>query len=125
MAKRVIDQDRMKSLMKELGFKDPGIFEKSVYAFNLLSEVVRLYPSLVFKGGTSILLHISPPARLSIDIDILLPVSERAGLLARLEQLARDSEWFGEVEEDVRKGKDIPKAHFKFPFTSQFSKIQQ
>ena len=77
MAKRIIDRDRMESLREELGFKDPGIFEKSVYAFHLLSEIVRAYPSMVFKGGTSLLLHIFPPARLSIDIDILLPVSAK------------------------------------------------
>jgi len=69
MAKQVPDRNWMESLRKELGFKDPGIFEKSVYAFNLLGEVVKVYPRLVFKGGTSLLLHIFPPARLSIDID--------------------------------------------------------
>ena len=33
MAKQVPDRNWMESLRKELGFKDPGIFEKSVYAF--------------------------------------------------------------------------------------------
>ena len=125
MTKQIIDRDRMESLRNELGFKDPGIFEKSVYAFNLLGEVVRAYPGLVFKGGTSLLLHIFPPVRLSIDIDILLPVAEKERLSDRLARLAQDSQWFGDMEEDVRKGKNIPKAHFKFPFTSHFSKIQQ
>ena len=125
MAKQIIDRDRMESLRNELGFNDPGIFEKSVYAFNLLSEVVKCYPGLVFKGGTSLLFHIFPPARLSIDIDILLPVAEKEGLSARLTRMVRDSKWFAGIEEDVRKGKNIPKAHFKFPFMSHFSKIQQ
>ena len=125
MAKRIVDRDRMESLRNELGFKDPGIFEKSVYAFNLLSEVVKCYPGLVFKGGTSLLLHIFPPARLSIDIDILLPPSEKEGLSERLTQMAADSDWFEGIEESHRKNKTIPKAHFKFPITSHFSKIQQ
>jgi len=125
MEKRQIDVHRIEALRKELGFKDPGIFEKSVYALNLLSEVLRAYPGLVFKGGTSLLLHIYPPVRLSIDIDILLPVAEKEGLFDRLARVAQDSQWFGDMEESVRKGKDIPKAHFKFPFRSHFSKIQQ
>ena len=124
MAKQMPDRDRMESLRKELGFKDPGIFEKSVYAFNLLSELLRVYPRLIFKGGTSILLHIFPPARLSIDIDILLPVKERAGLKDTLVRMVSASEWFDAVKEDSRHGK-IPKAHYKFHFASQFSKIPQ
>ncbi|MDO8662852.1 MAG: nucleotidyl transferase AbiEii/AbiGii toxin family protein [Candidatus Omnitrophota bacterium] len=124
MAKQIPDRNRMESLRKELGFKDPGIFEKSVYAFNLLSELLRVYPGLIFKGGTSILLHIFPPARLSIDIDILLPVNERAGLKDALVSMVSASEWFDAVKEDSRHGK-IPKAHYKFQFASQFSKLPQ
>jgi len=124
MAKQIPDLNRMESLRKELGFKDPGIFEKAVYAFNLLSELLRAYPGLIFKGGTAILLHIFPPARLSIDIDILLPVKEEAGLKEALGRLVSASEWFDTVKEDARHGK-IPKAHYKFHFASQFSKAPQ
>lgn len=124
MVKQIPDFNRMESLRKELGFKDPGIFEKSVYAFNLLSELLRIYPGLIFKGGTAILLHIFPPARLSIDIDILLSVKEQAGLKEALGRLVSASEWFDTVKEDTRHGK-IPKAHYKFHFASQFSKVPQ
>ena len=72
------DINRLESLRKEIHFNDRGIFEKTVYAFKLLGELLGIYPNLVFKGGTSILLHIFPPVRLSIDIDILLPVSSCA-----------------------------------------------
>lgn len=125
MAKQVLNFGQLESLRKKLGFKDPGIFEKCVYTFNLLSDVLRACPDLVFKGGTSILLHVFPPVRLSIDIDILLPLKERNGLLQGLERVAKDSEWFEGVQENPRAGKKIPKAHFKFPFTSQFSKVPQ
>ena len=124
MIKQIPDCSRMESLRKELGFKDPGIFEKAVYAFKLLSELLGIYPDLVFKGGTSILLHIFPPIRLSIDIDVLLPEKERSGLKNALIKMAAASEWFDTVEEDIRGGK-IPKAHYKFYFTSQFSQVSQ
>ena len=107
--------NRLESVRKELQFSDRGIFEKTVYAFSLLGELLRVYPGLIFKGGTSILLHIFPPARLSIDIDILLPVKEQAGLKDALAKMASASEWFDGVEEDMRQGK-IPKAHYKFQF---------
>jgi len=125
MAKQVPDRNWMESLRKELGFKDPGIFEKSVYAFNLLGEVVKVYPRLVFKGGTSLLLHIFPPARLSIDIDILLPADKQANLTEKLSRMAEDSDWFDTLEEDPRSGKKIPKAHYKFRFNSHFSRLPQ
>ena len=51
MAKRILNFDKLEALRKETGFKDPGIFEKSVYTFNLLSEILKAYPDLVFKGG--------------------------------------------------------------------------
>ena len=124
MTKQIPDFNRMESLRKELGFKDLGIFEKSVYAFNLLSELLRVYPGLIFKGGTAILLHIFPPIRLSIDVDILLPVKEQAGLKEALGKLVSASKWFDTVKEDTRHSK-IPKAHYKFHFASQFSKVPQ
>ena len=122
--KKQPDIKRLESLRKELQFSDRGIFEKTVYAFSLLGELLRVYPGLIFKGGTSILLHIFPPARLSIDIDILLPVKEQAGLKDVLGRLTSASEWFEAVEEDTRQGK-IPKAHYKFQFASQFLKETQ
>lgn len=124
MAKHIPDLNRMESLRRELKFSDPGIFEKSVYTFNLLSELLRVYPGLIFKGGTAILLYIFPPIRLSIDVDILLPVKEQAGLKEALGKLVSASEWFDSVKEDARHGK-IPKAHYKFHFASQFSKVPQ
>ncbi|MBU1007147.1 MAG: nucleotidyl transferase AbiEii/AbiGii toxin family protein [Candidatus Omnitrophica bacterium] len=125
MAKRILNFDQLEALRKETGFKDPGIFEKSVYAFNLLSDILKAYPDLVFKGGTSMLLHIYPPVRLSIDIDILLPLKEKEGLSKKLELVSQNSEWFEGIEENKRIGKKIPKAHFKFAFTSHFSKVPQ
>lgn len=46
MTKQIPNRNRMESLRKELGFKDPGIFEKAVYAFDLLSELFGIYPNL-------------------------------------------------------------------------------
>ena len=122
--KKKPDINRLESLRKDLQFSDRGLFEKAVYTFNLLSELLHIYPNLIFKGGTSILLHIFPPARLSIDIDILLLEKERTGLRDTLIKMASASEWFDAVEEDTRGG-NIPKAHYKFKFSSQFSKIPQ
>ncbi|HAH19273.1 MAG TPA: hypothetical protein DCL49_00010 [Candidatus Omnitrophica bacterium] len=120
----VFDKQIIEKLRQDLGFKDPGIFEKAVYALNLLPPLLEVYPSLIFKGGTSLLLHQYPPARLSIDIDILLPEKEEASLNEQLAAVAKRSGIFKSIEEDVR-SRHIPKAHFKFFYDSHFSKIEQ
>lgn len=114
----------IEKLRHELGFKDSGIFEKAVYALNLLPSLLDTYPNLIFKGGTAILLHQYPPLRLSIDIDILLPENARASLNGKLAAVAKASGIFNSIEEDVRDSR-IPKAHFKFFYDSHFSKLEQ
>ncbi len=122
----MLDKQIIEKLRQNLGFKDLGIFEKTVYALNLLPSLLEVYPDLIFKGGTSILLHQYPPARLSIDIDILLPAKEKESINERLVAVAEKSGIFKSAEENVRKSKiEIPKLHFKFFYDSYFSKIEQ
>jgi len=120
----VFDKAIIEKLRHGLGFKDPGIFEKAVYALNLLPSLLDVYPDLIFKGGTSILLHQYPPLRLSIDIDILLPGKARSSINDKLAAVASASGIFKSIEEDVRES-HIPKAHFKFFYDSHFSKREQ
>lgn len=122
----MLDKQKIEELRQNLGFKDPGIFEKTVYVLNLLPFLLEVYPDLIFKGGTSILLHQYPPARLSIDIDILLSANKKDSINEQLIAVAEKSGIFKSVEEDVRKSKiEIPKSHFKFFYDSHFSKIGQ
>lgn len=120
----MFDKAIIEKLRHSLGFKDPGIFEKAVYALNLLPSLLDVYPNLIFKGGTAILLHQYPPLRLSIDIDILLPEKAKNSINDKLAAVASASGIFKSIEEDVRKS-HIPKAHFKFFYGSHFSKREQ
>jgi predicted nucleotidyltransferase component of viral defense system len=47
------------------------MLEKAIVALQLLGHLTESGLSLQFKGGTSLLLRISPARRLSIDIDIV------------------------------------------------------
>ena len=64
---------------------DPGLFEKAIHAFALLGHIAESRMDFIFKGGTSLLLHIPQPQRLSIDIDILCSETSR-----KLEELKFD-----------------------------------
>lgn len=49
--------------------------EMTIFAFGLLDELKRCGLPLIFKGGTSLLLLLDNPQRVSTDIDIIVPPS--------------------------------------------------
>ena len=53
------------------GSRNPVMLEKAIVALQLLGHLAEASLPLQFKGGTSLLLRLSPPRRLSIDVDIV------------------------------------------------------
>ena len=120
-----ISRKALETLRGKLKFRDPNIFEKTVYDFKLLKELLKIYPHLIFKGGTSILLHKFPPLRFSIDIDVILNPEDEKLLRKNLKEIASES-GFEEPEEDIRQTeKNIPKRHFKFYYNSYYANVSQ
>ena len=74
--------------------------EKAVHAFTLLGYLVQMEESFVFKGGTSLLLHVPRMKRLSIDIDIVYD-GDVDSLIAHLSEALPDSP-FIRSEEHMR-----------------------
>lgn len=95
---------------------DPSILERTVFAFGLLEAIRKVEMPFIFKGGTSLLVLLDQPRRLSTDIDIVVEPGtdvdayiEKAGTIFP----------FIRVEENRRKGdNDIEKRHFRFYFQS-------
>ncbi|MBN1869025.1 MAG: hypothetical protein JW847_00390 [Candidatus Omnitrophica bacterium] len=56
----MFNKDQIEDLRKKMKVSDPGIFEKAVRAFSLLDALLKVHPDLIFKGGTSMLLHKFP-----------------------------------------------------------------
>ena len=102
-------------LREETG-ADPSILERTVFAFGLLEAIRSVGMPFIFKGGTSLLVLLQQPRRLSTDIDIIVEPDtdvedyiEKAGTIFP----------FVSVEEHKRKGvNDIEKRHFRFHFLS-------
>ena len=92
-------------LKKETKFKNESILEKSIYAFTLLEGLVQIYPDLIFKGGTSILLRQFPPIRFSIDVDIILPEREKKGIEKGIQSIKGYVSQFKKVSPDERRNK--------------------
>ena len=51
---------------------DPSILERTVFAFGLLEAIRTVELPFIFKGGTSLLILLDEPRRLSTDIDIIV-----------------------------------------------------
>lgn len=56
---------------QRLGARDIILVEKTIRAFSLLEALARSGCPFLFKGGSSLMLHLSTSKRLSIDIDII------------------------------------------------------
>jgi hypothetical protein len=103
--------------------KDPSLMESMIRALYLLEQLHLTGLDFIFKGGTSLVLLMQEPKRFSVDIDIVVnPKINREELEAFLSKIETSSE-FNRVELDETrsyKGR-IPKAHYKFIYTSNFA----
>lgn len=92
---------------------DPALVEKVIRALLLLEGLVESKMDFVFKGGTSLMLMFGSTKRLSIDIDIIIPLRDD-GLEAKLKGLV-EGKGFTRVELHERKvSSTIEKVHYKF-----------
>lgn len=102
-------------LREETG-ADPSILERTVFAFGLLEAIRSVEMPFIFKGGTSLLVMLEEPRRLSTDIDII--VDRHTDIDGYIEKAGKIFPFIS-VEEQKRKGANsIEKRHFKFHFLS-------
>jgi predicted nucleotidyltransferase component of viral defense system len=95
---------------------DNSILERSIFALALLEALAKVGMPFIFKGGTSLLLLLEKPRRLSTDIDIIVqPGTDVQSYL----ELAAKIYPFHSMEQQIRTGKNkIDKAHYKFTYDS-------
>lgn len=102
--------------------RDPGLIERTVFAFGLLDALIEVGLPFVFKGGTSLMLLLKHPRRLSTDIDIIVAPGTNIGLY--LERAAKIFPFIAR-EEQIRIGRNnIEKRHFKFTYFSPVRKCE-
>lgn len=104
------------SMLKSQTGTNLAIIERTVYAFGLLEAIRSVDLPFIFKGGTSLLLLLDNPKRLSTDIDII--VSHGTDIDEYIEKAGKIFP-FEKVEENRRKGSNgVEKRHFRFFFIS-------
>ncbi|MCF6176134.1 MAG: nucleotidyl transferase AbiEii/AbiGii toxin family protein [Victivallaceae bacterium] len=120
IADRCFTEDWLKSKASALS-GDTTLVEKTVHAFALLGYLVQLEENFVFKGGTSLLLHLPTIKRLSIDIDIVLGgnIDE---FIERIATIPGNSPFTGFKENQRGGARGLPnRRHFKFFYNSNIS----
>ncbi len=113
----VFQPDWINQQRRQLGSCDPGILEKCVHALTLLGYLVESGLPFIFKGGTSLLLHMPQVRRLSRDIDIVCgqPPAEVNAVVQGIGARAPFLRW----QEDDRGVRGLPqRRHFKFFYRS-------
>lgn len=73
ISKSNFEKNHIEKQIKKFPKVDPTKMEMTIFAFGLLDELLRCGLPLVFKGGTSLLLLLDNPQRVSTDIDIIVP----------------------------------------------------
>lgn len=102
---------------------DPQIIERTVFAFGLLQALVKSGADFIFKGGTSLMLLLDKPLRLSTDIDIIV---EPGYDISSYVEKAGKIYPFIRCEENVRRGfNDIVKRHFRFYYKSLIDETKE
>lgn len=97
---------------QRLGVHDIALVEKTIRAFSLLEALARSGCPFLFKGGSSLMLHLNTSKRLSIDIDIICPPGT---VIENYLNLYAQEYGFGKVELVERISRtDVPKQHAKF-----------
>lgn len=116
IVKRCFTKEWLDKITGDFPSIDPTILEKTIYAFELIALLKEEGIDFVFKGGTSLLLLLPQPKRLSIDVDILLSISKE-----KLEEYFKSitkKGVFGYWEENSRTETKIPKKHYKLFYNS-------
>lgn len=102
----------IEKVAKENNVRDLALVEKTIRALSLLEALARSGCPFLFKGGSSLMLHLDTGKRLSIDIDIICPPGTRIE-----EYLEKYSKEYGfervKLVERIART-DIPKQHAKF-----------
>jgi len=101
---------------KSFPIVDRILLERLIYAFELVGNLVEEGLNFTFRGGTSLILLLTDPYRLSIDVDIL---SEESKIkIENVLDAIIDKGRFNKWEEDIRSDKGIPKIHYKCYYDS-------
>ena len=107
-------------LLQNESRKDPGLIERALFAFGLLEALASVGLEFTFKGGTSLMLLLPRPMRLSTDIDIV--VKPGTNVDAYIKKAGSIFPFINCTEQERKKQGELEKRHYKFVYNSPIRK---
>jgi len=102
--------------LQRLTKRDPSLLERVLFASGVLEALVQVGMPFIFKGGTSLMLLLDRPRRISTDIDIVVdPETDVDGYIV---QAATIFPFVAKAEQHRTGANGIVKRHFKFYYDS-------
>jgi len=123
LSPQTFTKDWLDAKAKASGAVNAQIFERCVHALELVGRLAEAKLDFIFKGGTSLILHLEPVRRLSVDVDI-----------ASLEPLERVREVLNQIiappftrweHQDWRDGENPPTKYFKVCYPTLVGPAQE
>ena len=123
LSPQTFTRDWLDAKAKASGAVNAQIFERCVHALELVGRLAEAKLDFIFKGGTSLILHLEPVRRLSVDVDI-----------ACLEPLQRLTEVLNQIiappftrwdHQDWRDGENPPTKYFKVCYPTLVGPAQE
>jgi len=119
LARENFSEEHIRQIQNE-SHRDPGLIERTLFAFGLLEALSQVGLKFVFKGGTSLMLLLPHPMRLSTDIDIVVdPGTDVDQYILKAKRIFPFKD--GGEQERASRGK-IEKRHFKFIYDSPMNR---
>ena len=120
IAKETLTKRHLDNQVKKMRMADPAVLERTLHAFVLLERLALSNIPFLFKGGTSLLLALKKPGRVSVDIDIVCKVPKEK-FEARLKEWVKYPP-FTRWENDVRESDSEPptRRHYKVFYRGKY-----
>ena len=115
-----VTKEYIEQQSRQIRIQDPAVLERTIHAFILLERLALSRMDFLFKGGTSLLLLLDRPQRVSVDIDIVCQVS-REDFEGNLQKWIKNPPFTGWKRDERESDREPPtRRHYKVFYNAIF-----
>ena len=116
-----LTEENLIAVSRSLQLNNIAVLERMFHAFILLDRLTETGIDFVFKGGTSVLLHMPNPKRLSVDIDIVCTAEVKDFEKALTDVVCRNPPFLRYEKLNRGAYRQPKRRHYKFFYPTKYS----
>lgn len=116
-----LKEENLTAVCRSLQLNDTAVLERMFHAFILLDRLTETGLDFIFKGGTSVLLHIPQPKRLSVDIDIVCSEDVEIFEKALTDTVCKNPPFLRYVKLNRGAYRQPKRRHYKFYYPTKYA----